>query len=91
MLNYLMLAIKAKEVAKVIVEMSDFNELDAIVPCISQIDGQRVTVYQLDLDGTIHQLDRYENMPSDENYLNQHMMDINRKYSSLLEIQSRYE
>ena len=91
MLNYLMLAIKAKEVAKEIVEMSDFDELDAVVPYMSQIDGQRVTVYQLDLDRTIHQLDRYENVPSDENYLNQHMMDINRKYSSLLEIQSRYE
>lgn len=91
MLNYLMLAIKANEVAKVIEDVAEYNELEKIAPSFSHIDGQRVTVYQLDLDGTINQLEKYENMPSDENYLNQHMMDINRKYTSLLEIQSRYE
>lgn len=90
-LNYLMLAIKANEVAKVITETKDLEVLKSIVPEISYIDGRKVTVYQLTLDGTIKQLETYENMPSDANFLNQHMMEINTRYSTLVELQSLYE
>lgn len=90
-LNYLMLAIKANEVAKVITDDKDLEALQLIVPQTSYIEGEKVTVYQLSLDGTIKQLETYENMPSDANYLNQHMMEINNRYSSLVELQSLYE
>lgn len=90
-LNYLMLTIKANEVAKVVTEPRDLNALHLIVPETSYIEGNQVTVYQLTLDGIIKQLETYENMPSDANYLNQHMMEINNRYSSLVELQSLYE
>lgn len=90
-LNYLMLAIKAKQVENVVKNEDDMNELDAIVPKQSRIGGNDVAVFQLSLDGTISLLASYDDMPSDDNYLNQLMMQVNSKYSSLVEIQSRYE
>lgn len=90
-LNYLMLAIKAKQVEHTVQNEGDMNELDAIVPRQSRIEGSDVAVFQLALDGTISQLQSYDNIPSDDNYLNRLMMQVNSKYSSLVEIQSRYE
>ncbi len=91
MLNYIMLAIKAKQVEKVVKEDNDIKELEDIVPIKARIEGKNVTVYQLTLDGTIKKLPTYEDMPSDENFLNQNMRKVNLKYSNLLEIQSLYE
>lgn len=90
-LNYLMLAIKAKQVEKSIKNEDDMNKLNIIVPMQSHIEGSDVSVFQLSLDGTINLLQSYDSIPSDDNYLNQLMMQVNSKYSSLVEIQSRYE
>ena len=90
-LNYLMLAIKAKQVENVVKNEDDMKELDAIVPRQSRIGGNDVSVFQLSLDGTISLLSSYNDIPSDDNYLNLLMMQVNSKYSSLVEIQSRYE
>ena len=90
-LNYLMLAIKAKQVEQLVANDMDEKDLEAIVPKYARIDGSSVVVYQLDTEGKIHRLPSYEDMPSDENYLNLSMMETNTKYSNLIEIQSRYE
>lgn len=91
MLNHLMVAIKAKQIECILKEPEDVTELDDIVAPKARIDGTRVDVYQLDLDGSIKRLETVEGIPSDSNFLNQRMMDANIKYAQLLEIQSRYE
>lgn len=91
MLNHLMVAIKAKQVEELLQNSADTDELNSEVPALSRIDGNKVNVFQLDLDGSIHRLETKENIPSDNNYLNIRMMDVNSKYSHLIEIQCRYE
>lgn len=92
MLNHLMVAIKAKQVESLLNNNEeDMEELNNVVAPKSRVDGSRVDVYQLALDGCIKRLETVEGIPSDNNFLNQRMMDANIKYSSLIEIQSRYE
>lgn len=86
-----MVAIKAKQVEELLQNSADTDELNSEVPALSRIDGNKVNVFQLDLDGSIHRLETKENIPSDNNYLNIRMMDVNSKYSHLIEIQCRYE
>lgn len=90
-INYLMMAIKAYQVNPQITEDSDREQLYSIVPKESMIDGNVVSVYQLDLDGNITELPKIDNLPSDDNYLNQILMEANSKFSSLVEIQLQYE
>lgn len=90
-LNYLMLAIKAQQIESFTTHIEDKQKLDSIVPPLSRIAGNDVVVYQLTLDGTIHILPTYDDMPSDENLLNLLLQQVNTKYSDLIEIQSRYE
>lgn len=91
LVNYLMLAIKGFQVSQVITDEEGKEELNAIVPVDSVIDGDDVTIYQLDLEGNINELTKIENMPSDDNYLNQILMEVNTKFSSLVELQMQYE
>ena len=44
----------------------------------------------MDLDGTIKMLPSYENMPSDNNLLNTSLVDVNVKFSNLVEIEMTY-
>lgn len=91
LLNYLILAIKAKQIEKMVTDEDDIRVLNGLVPVNSRIQGNEVSVYQLNLEGEIVELDKYEGMPSDDNLLNQFMMQTNILYSNLLEIQSHYE
>lgn len=86
-----MLAIKAQQIESFTTHIEDKQKLDSIVPPLSRIAGNDVVVYQLTLDGTIHILPTYDDMPSDENLLNLLLQQVNTKYSDLIEIQSRYE
>lgn len=87
MLNYLSLAIKAYNVSQVVKDTDGLDRLNMVVPQTAWTDGDVVVVYQLHLDGTIHKLDSYDKMPSDDNLLNQLMMDANMRFSKLLEIE----
>jgi len=91
MVNNIMMAIKAHQVAQSITDAQCQDDLNRIVPIESMIDGNNVTIYQLDLDGNISELPKIDNLPSDNNYLNSILMDINSKFASLVEIQMQYE
>lgn len=86
-----MLAIKAFQVAQIATDAKDRQTIDTIVPSESAIDGEKVSIYQIDLEGNICQLPKYEDIPTDDNYLNTILMNTNTKYSDLVEIQIRYE
>lgn len=90
-INYLTLAIKAKQVYDVLKNEESKQKLSAIVPTQSMIDGNSLTIYELTLDGKIKLLEPYNNMPSDENMLNSILEDTNRRYSEILDIRDDEE
>ncbi len=90
-INYLTLAIKAKQVYDVLKNEENKQKLSAIVPTQSMIDGNSLTIYELTLDGKIKLLEPYNNMPSDENMLNSILEDTNRRYSEILDIRDDEE
>ncbi len=92
-INYLSLFIKAFDVQKKIVlqETPIANELQAqlnkYIPQESAIDGNHVRVYEIDINGKITELEKYDNMPSDSNVLNTMLADINIQFDNLLAIE----
>lgn len=88
-LDYLSLAIKSYDVARS-VNAAGKENVNSIIPKEAWIDGRDVAVYQMDLDGTVKMLPSYENMPSDNNLLNTSLIDVNVKFSNLVEIEMTY-
>lgn len=50
------------------------------------INGDDVSVFECSLDGSIRQLEKYDKMPSDNNLLNNALMESNDLFNSLLEL-----
>lgn len=86
MIDYTSLAVKAET----IVPKNDIQakKLEEIVPESSRLDGDNVCVYQI-RDGKISALEKYDNMPSDENFLNRELSDINELFGQLLELDDK--
>ncbi len=88
-INYLSIAVQAgylKE--KIKSNDSLLKKLDGIVPLVSTVDSNEVSVYQLDeKSGIISKLNSYEGIPSDKNLLNESLADGNSLFDSLLEIE----
>jgi hypothetical protein len=55
------------------------------------IEGNSLSIYQLSLDGDIKLLEPYNEMPSDENMLNDMLDYTNRKFSLILDIRDDEE
>lgn len=85
-INFLTLAIKAKQVYDVLKDDKNKKRLSELVPKDSMIDGESLTIYEIELDGTIKLLAPYNNMPSDENMLNSVLENTNIKFSQILDI-----
>lgn len=84
-INYLALAIKAYDIARQC--PAAMAVLDKVVPQASMIDGTKVTVYQVYEDGTISLLPKYDEMPSDDNLLNNLLEESNEQFNQLLDIE----
>ncbi|KJF43594.1 ATP-binding protein [Draconibacterium sediminis] len=94
LINYLTLAVKAENVYKTLAEkgfkLSDpeVSQVNEIVPISSTVVADDLAIYELnDKKGTIKTLGRFEGIPSDKNYLNVSLGEVNRLYDSLLEIE----
>lgn len=89
--NYLTLAIKAKEVMTEISKSGQFpmlqQKLERIVPEKAAVAGKDVIVYELDKMGRIKKLPMPDGLPSDENDLNEALGETNSQFSDLLEIE----
>ena len=92
MINYLTLAIKANAI-KAQAERSNQTEilerLEKVVPRGATIGPERVAIYRTDEEGSIHTLPDYDGLPSDENDLNQHLIDSNNSFVDLLEMEDQ--
>ena len=89
--NYLTLAIKAKEVLGEIQQANHFSalhkRLEEVVPTHAAIADEDVVVYELDEAGRVKKLPTYDGLPSDENDLNEALGETNARFSDLVEIE----
>ncbi|MDR0790670.1 MAG: ATP-binding protein [Bacteroidales bacterium] len=85
MISYLSLAIKAAELKAT--ELS--TELNDIVPLESCVSSEKVAIYQINDKGQVSLLEEEYNLPSDNNYLNDNLGDINDLFDKLLDIEDK--
>lgn len=88
-IDYLSLAVKAYHISneeKIRIDAKKISRINKIVPAKSQIDGKNVSVYQIDDIGNIFKLPKYDDMPSDNNYLNNLLAETNNLFNNLLDI-----
>jgi ABC-type multidrug transport system ATPase subunit len=90
LISYLTLLIKADQIKTKIQSVDLRQELAGIVALNATIKPDDLSIYELDeSDGSIHALETYEGLPSDENTLNMLLDDGNEKFAQLLNIQKR--
>ncbi|APA91415.1 AAA family ATPase [Myroides sp. ZB35] len=89
LINYLTLAVKASRVAQLAADNTEaLNRVANVVPLEAVLGIDDLVVYQLDEErGSIEQLEMYKGLPSDENYLNDSLEDINIQFSELFQIE----
>ena len=94
LINYLVHAIKSDEVYDKISNLSNVNDLSIslrkLVPYNSRVNKHNWVVYELnETEGSIIKLENYEGLPSDYNYLNSKMAEINETFAQILEIEDK--
>jgi len=94
LINYLVRTIKADEVYEKISKSTNRDELSSslvkLVPNEARVNKNDWVVYELnETDGSIIKLDNYEGLPSDYNYLNSKMAEINTTFAQILEIEDK--
>jgi predicted ATPase len=90
MINYLTLLIKAEQLNSKIKTDTLRQELSDIVSLNSIVNSDDLSIYELDeTAGTVHALETYNGLPSDENKLNEKLDEGNELFARLLEIQKR--
>ena len=87
-INYLTLSIKGKAILNKI-QNNDIlkDKLSNILPISSCIDGKNSIVYELNNNGSLKILSTYNELPSDNNYLNNFLDDTNDSFDKLLDIE----
>jgi hypothetical protein len=90
-ISYLTLAMKGFSVWRR-VEQSSLSDklaekLEAIVPLAASVDCRDVIVYEVYGDGTVKKLGSYDGLPSDNNFLNNLLAELNEMFDDLLEIE----
>ena len=90
-INYLTLAAKGNAVLAKINKHKNAEalkqRLEKIVPITSCVSSDDLIVYALKENGTIEELATYDGLPSDNNYLNEHLADTNQLFDELLDIE----
>lgn len=66
------------------------SELNSIIPIKSLVDKNEYAIYQMNELGDIIFLDKYNGLPSDENFLNQNLAELNYNFSDLLELEEKW-
>ncbi|MDA3852995.1 MAG: AAA family ATPase [Bacteroidales bacterium] len=89
-INYLALLVKGFQLHKLNKNDDNKNQLENLIPFASSIKPEDLVVYELnENDGKVSILDDYKGMPSDENFLNNKMGDVNDKFDQLLDIEEQ--
>jgi predicted ATPase len=98
LINYLTLSIKANEIYNNLInsntqEKHDLikEEINSIVSLKSLVNKNDFAIYQLSDEGDIRLLETLNGLPSDENYLNQNLAELNYLFTDLLEIEDKWK
>ncbi len=86
-LSNITLAAKAKELLDKGVSS---EKIKNIVPLESVIDGKKVSIYETQRDGAIKKLESFNNLPSDNNLLNNAMAQGNNLFSDLIDLEQEF-
>ena len=90
-INELSLAVKAGSV----LDKGQGEDIDEkvgkVVPVASCLSPERLSIYEIRGEGCVVQLPNYGGLPSDDNYLNNSLMDSNERFNQLLEIEDGLE
>jgi len=90
LISYLTLLVKAGFLNSKIKTDDLKQELENIVSLNSTINSEDLSIYELDENsGSIHSLETYNGLPSDENKLNEKLDEGNELFAKLLEIQKQ--
>lgn len=84
LLNYVTIAVKAWNIAKELPKYQE--EINKIVSFSSQINPSKLKIYEVN-KGKVKELETYNGIPSDNNFLNNHLEQTNILYNKLLEIE----
>ena len=84
LIDYTTLSVKAASITPKTTAAQ--KRLDMIVPPNSRVAGSDVCIYQID-GGRISELEKYDDMPSDDNMLNRELNDTNELFAQLLELE----
>jgi len=88
LINYLTLAVKANMLKDLLKTDVQRKKLKGIVPEASSINPNDLVIYELyESKGTIKKLEPYDNLPSDENELNEKLGEGNELFAQLLELE----
>ena len=84
LIDYTILSVKAASITPK--TNAAQKRLEEIVPSDSRVSGSDVCIYQIN-DGHITELEKYDDMPSDDNLLNRELSDTNELFAQLLELE----
>ena len=86
-LSYLTLSAKAAELKNKSIPKEKINKL---VPFASVVSGNKISVYETQEDGSVIKLKTYDNLPSDNNMLNNALDKSNEIFAQLIELEEEY-
>jgi predicted ATPase len=86
--NYLTLSVKAFKVKSELTNAERLKEVADIVPNQSELDPNSLSIFEMDENvGRIIKLDNYKGLPSDDNFLNISIREINNEFDKLRQIE----
>lgn len=83
-LSCLTLCAKAYELLKK--GVSD-DKIDSIIPSVAAVPGNKIVIYENGEDGVLKRLQHFDNLPSDNNLLNNALNESNEIFASLIELE----
>ena len=86
LVNYVSVAVEAGKL-KQVVTVEKEEQLNKIVPISSVVNSDDLAIYQLNEKGSVELLESYEDIPSDENFLNNEIGRTNELFADLLDLQ----
>lgn len=87
-INDLSIAIKAGKIKEY--NNTEVNkQLDSIIPLNSTVHNTQVAIYQITDSGNVEQLEFYNEVPTDDNYLNNFLENSNDVFSKLIELEEQ--
>lgn len=90
-IDELSLSVKAGSVLKKAQGRNIDEKIEKVLPVVSCLSAEQLSVYEIRDDGCVVQLQNYDGLPSDDNYLNASLMESNERFNQLLEIEDGLE